>query len=173
MIIDYIKNTFKKDSKVQNKIQYSKYFPEQFYTNAVVEIDDTFDIFIKGSDLTYPKYMAVQDIRSFEINDSKFEEIIIDESTKFLYDPYLDTLYLLSLSYTDNNEDIKNDVLFLNKHEYNACLDIMEVNDKSKLLRVYNRVLSNEADEYIFIEYTKDMKQYVYIGLIIQPNFLR
>lgn len=172
MIGDYLKNLAK---KTDLPYKTSKYLPSTtFYEKALIEIDDGFDMFVKKSVVKVPRFLTIKSFNDFNIDSDKFEEIYFeDNSYKLLYDSVNDVLYLLHLQSTNTGEDIKLDTITLNGMEYVAIIDIMEINNKSELLRIFSRIISDEADEYLFVETDRKMSQKLWAGVVIQPNFIK
>jgi hypothetical protein len=176
MIFNTIKNLFKKEDKLI--IEYSKYFPNKFYTNKLVIIDDSLKLFLSKSKIKLPTDpLIVKKITQFEIGNDEFEEIeFVDSQYKLLYDRYSGYFYVLELVHIGDDIGLINetDVVTNDGIGYKSWTGVQEMTNKkdSKLVAIFDRYISSEADEYFFIEVDKQFTERRYVGIICQHNLI-
>jgi hypothetical protein len=172
MIKDYVKNLV---SKTELPYATSKFLPSNvFYEKNTIEIDDSFEIFVRKSVVKVPTFLTIKSFVSWNLYADEFEDIMVEEQQyKFLYDEVNGILYLMQRLTSNNGEDSKLDEVSVNGNSYVAITDLLEVPSKSSLLRIYNRIISDEADEYLFIETNRSMQQKIWAGVVIQSSFIR
>ena len=177
MIIKFIKNIFSsKKKEKKTKIEYSKYFPEKFYTGKMITIDDSLKYFIKNSNVAFPfEPLIITKIKQWSIEQDEFEEILFNAyDYKLVYDNTNSIFYLLELNSIEknNNRDMEADEFWYEKDTFEKWSGVMEISEKNELLSIFNRQISNEADEYLFIELNKKFTQSYYYGIIVQSNMI-
>lgn len=173
MIFKYIRNKINPPTKVVNT---SKYWPYIFHLNKQVSIDESFGLLIKQSVVKLPKYVTPVAFATWTINNDadEFEEIILsDKSYKFLYDPTNDILYLLQLSDISKREDINLPNIVVDGIEYEQVTDVIEVDNENRLIRIYERELTQDNNEYLFLETDSKMLQKTWIGVTIETSAIR
>lgn len=174
MIIKFIKNIFKKKEK-KLEIQYSKYFPEKFYTGKMITIDDSLKYFIKNSNVQFPfEPLIVIKIKHWSIEQDQFEEILFNGyDYKLIYDNTNSIFWLMQLDSIDkNNLDIDADEILHENDSFEKWSGTMHITEKDELLSIFNRTISKEADEYLMLELNKTFTQSIYYGIIVQPNMI-
>jgi len=175
MIFEYLKRKFgKKTQSSEPEMIRSHYLPSTFMVNKPVSVDQSFNIFIKNSVVDLPSFATPTKFVEWELYQTDpFEEILLEQKNqKFLYDKTNDTLYFLQLIDTSHREEITNDSIHVGQNIYESITDVMEITDKDALLRIYNREISHEADEYLFVEVDKKLLQKCWAGVIIEPSLL-
>jgi len=173
MIFSYIKSKFGKD---ENLPKSSKLLPNKFIIDRLVTIDETIEILTKGTSVKFPNTLSVKPIEfvNWELNGiDDFEDIILeDKKYKFLYDKTNNVLYFMQLVDISERKDVDNDSINFNGNIYEAVTDLMEVQQKRILLRIYERMLSSITAEYLFVEIDKKMLQKYWVGVIIEISML-
>ena len=172
-------NIFKNFFNSKPVVQRSKYFPAKFYTGRMVTIDDGIGLFIKNSVIIIPDTpLFVKNITSWSIEDDDFESIKFENVNFYLlYDRVNDVFYgMEDLNTQEDTGDIQNSVIFMNingtEYEYGNWTDIFDITENNTLLRIYNRVISKEADEYLFVTVNSNGKQTNTIGIVIQIDMI-
>lgn len=175
MIVKFIKNIFKKKEK-KPEIEYSKYFPEKFFTGKLVKIDDSLEYFIKNSNVQFPSEpLIVVKIKQWSIEQDEFEEILFNNGHdyKLIYDNTNSVFYLMQLYSIDKNtRDMDADEIIHLKDTFEKWSGTMHITEKDELLSIFNRTISNEADEYLMLELNNKFTQSIYYGIIVQPNMI-
>jgi hypothetical protein len=175
MIIKFIKNLFSKKKEKKLEIEYSKYFPEKFFTGKLVKIDDSLKYFIKNSNVQFPiEPLIVAKIKQWSIEQDKFEEILFNGyDYKLIYDNTNSVFYLMELDSVDkNNRDMDADEILYEKDAFEKWSGTMHIVEKDELLSIFNRTISKEADEYLMLELNNKFTQSIYYGIIVQPNMI-
>lgn len=162
-------------SKEKSSVQYSKFFPEKFYTNRMVKLDDSLEYFIKNSSVTFPKdALLVKDINKFNIDNDGFEEVtFVDSDYKLWYDITNDIFFLLQYhgKQKDDNSIDSHEITFENK-QYLSWTGSMNVFEKEMLLSIFNKRLSEESDEYLFLFLDNYFYQHNYAAIVVQPSMI-
>lgn len=171
MIVDYLKSKISKKDETQKS---SKLLPNHFVLNKPILIDESFQIFIKNSVIKLPLSVTTTGYVQWMLDGiDSFEDIILDSHQyKFLYDKTNDTLYFLQLIDTSNREDINNTSVHIGQNVYEQVTDVMEVSEKHELLRIYEREISHDTSEYLFVEMGRKMLQKCWAGVIIELSLL-
>lgn len=171
MIGDYLKHKIREDNGKQTS---SNLLPNNFMLNKPLLIDPSFKILIKGTSIKIPTSVTPVGYVNWTLyGTDKFEDILLDDkSYKFLYDSVNDNLYFLQLVDTSNREDINTDSVHVGQNVYDAITDVMEIPDKTSLLRIYVRDLSEDVAEYLFVEYDKNLLQRCWAGVIIELSLI-
>lgn len=162
-------------SKNKSSVEYSKFFPEKFYTNRLIKIDDSLEYFIKNSIIKYPtESLLVNDIDMINIDNDKFEEIaFIDSQYKLWYDVTNEIFFLLYFfGKQEDSQSIDNHEIEFNGNLYASWTGSMEIPEKELLLSIFNRQISKEADEYLFMFLDKKMMQHNYVAVVVQPSMI-
>lgn len=150
----------------------SDYFPEKLYTGRNVKIDKSFGLLIRGSSVTIPDTLVVSDIDSVNIGGDIFEEIDFDKKYKLLYDTMNDTFYLLQFQHNEHDVSyITSDSIVLDDNTFSAITGVLETNI-NKLYRIYSRMISADADEYLLVTVDKNMVESYWLGVIIQSGMI-
>jgi len=173
MIFGYLKNKLGGNKDIAKS---SKFLPSKFKVGNPVTFDDTVNILVKGSVVKFPTSMVVttNDVVEWRLNGiDTFEDIILtDDKSKFLYDDTNKILYFMTLIDVSKREDVINDSIQLGNNSYNAVTELMEINEKRSLLKIYERELSTTTSEYLFVEVDKNMLQKCWAGVIIELSLI-
>ena len=167
---------FKK--KEVSLLERSAYFPDQFYTNKVVKLDDSVEYFGRNSVLNFPTTpLFVNDFVQWQNGNDQFEDILFDNSQyKLVYDVANGVYYFLEfLQSFQESGFIQQEAIEVDGRIYNQWSGQLDIRSKNQLLNIFNREISKEADEYLFCELSNDGIDYsetLWVGIIIQPSMI-
>jgi hypothetical protein len=187
------RNNKSKEEAMKPALVRSKYFSDDFYVGKTVKLDSTLRLTLKGTIIQFPESnLTIKEFKYFKFRDNEFEETHFEAVNgteyKMLYDVSQKNLFFLAfLSLEDSGKNdpriIADGPLVLeengSKYEYNDFSGLIELLGQSsdyrsitKLCRVYNRVLSEEDDEYIVAEINEPNKVSYWVGFCLVPNQL-
>lgn len=164
---------FKRKKKPEVNIQRSQYFPDKLYTNKLVKVDPSVKLFLKKSNVNISTDMFVTDINTFAIDGDVFEETHLTGNYGLLYDVTNETFYLMQRNSKDlYGELMRNDSITIAGNEYLSITTVMETS-KRELYRIYSRMISSEADEYLFVTLDSKMVESYWLAIILQPGLIK
>jgi hypothetical protein len=173
-----------------SQIIYSKFFPDQLYVGKTVKLDPTLKVMFTNLLFGFPDSpLIVGGFSYFDIDGNPFEQIAFDKiGTKsyiMLYDTYEETNYFLNrvmsqgVAKNETPPMAKQDEITLTEKDqtyvYKDFSGLIEVKVRdeigrfknNRLIRVYNRELTPDDDEYLICILDKpDVVDY-YIGFNI------
>jgi len=161
-------------------IQRSAYFPDKFYTNKTVTIDDSIEFFVRKSIIKLPKDpIFISGFKQWKLGEDWFEEIFFDEDRyKLLYDKTQDIYYLLESCYKRQAQSLSewegdSQSVMYSGLTYNAFTGSLDIEAKNILMALFNREISHEADEYLFLEMDSKFQERTWVGVIVQPPMIK
>lgn len=181
---------------VTPSVVHSKFFPDQLYVGKTVKLDPTMEFILDNLLFAFPTDMLmVKEFKYFDIDGNPFEEVVFDKigpkNYTALYDQSEHVIYFLNrvMSATINPGELppmaSQDVIELeendNKYQYNDMSGLIEVrvtsqntySSHNRLIRVYERPITDEDSEYLICMCDKpDVVDY-YIGFIVTINQLQ
>lgn len=151
----------------------SEFFPDQLYVGKQVKLDNSIRVMLKNLLFLFPtEALIVDSFKYFDIDGNPFEEIdfqkIGTNAYKVLYDQSEQTMYFLNhvMSTTLDKDEVppmaSQDVVTLTEgddiYEYTDMSGLIEVAvhdskgstlNKSRLIRVYEREVTPDDNEYL------------------------
>ena len=167
----------------------SKFFPDQLYVNKQIKLDPLLRVMLKNLLFLFPTDALIVDkFKYFDVDGNPFEEIdfqrIGNASYRVLFDKFENTMYFLNhvMSTTLTDGEVppmaSQDVVTLTENEdtyeytdmsglLNVQLSSSGLYGKDRLIRVYEREITPEDNEYLIcIMDTHNVVDY-YVGFNI------
>lgn len=169
----------------------SKFFPDQLYVGKQVILDSSLRVMLNNLLFLFPTDALIVDkFKYFDVEGNSFEEIdfqkIGTSSYRVLYDNVESTMYFLNHVMTTNLDDgevppmASQDVVTLTEnddtYEYTDMSGLLQVTlnqdgqyGKDRLIRVYEREITPEDNEYLICIMDKHNVVDYYVGFNISP----
>lgn len=183
-------NIFSQKTKSPSIVR-SKFFPDQLYVGKQVKLDSSLRVMLNNLLFLFPTDALIVDkFKYFDVEGNPFEEIdfqkIGTSGYRVLYDKFENTMYFLNhvMSTPVGNDEtpvmVSNDVVTLtedgNTYEYTDMSGLLNVSlkqdgqyGKDRLIRVYEREITPEDNEYLICIMDKHNVVEYFVGFNISP----
>ena len=172
-------NPFSKKPVVE-QIARSTYFPDKFYANKMLSLDDSVAYFARKSMIKLPYIpLFVKGFKHWKIGEDWFEEVLLDVGDyKLIYDNTNGIFYFLQKMFTQpDQQNMTVPYLSYNDRSFMAFSGALTLDGKNEMLAIFNREISHEADEYLFIELSSPQNgsftETWFCGIIVQENLIK
>ena len=162
----------------QPAILRSQYFPEKFFESRSINLDDSVEYFVRKSIIKLPTTpLFVDGFKNWHLEQDQFEEVLFEEDKyKLVYDKTNEVFYFLQKVYTGNDANSASaEAVEYSNHQYAQWSGALDIRTENKLLAIFNREISKEADEYMFVELLHSRGTYAevwWVGVIVQPGMI-
>lgn len=185
-----VKNPFDNTPKAFDNVVRSKFYPDRLYVGKTSKLDPTLRVMFPNALFGFPtESLTVQEFNYFTIDGNEFEEVVFertgDQQYVMLIDTYEHNIYFLNkvMSQQIQNGDTppmaSQDSIVLEENEkeytYEDMSGLIEVRVSNKnhsshgrLIRVYEREVTPEDNEYLICMLDKPTVVDYYIGFHIQ-----
>lgn len=168
----------------------SKYFPDDWYVGKTSKLDPTLRTMFPNALFGFPvNPLTIKEFRYFSIDGNQFEEVVFSQPGQqdyiIMYDSLEHNIYFLNRVMSQSINDgevpqmVENDSIVLeennNEYVYNDMSGLIEVDvtgkstsSHSRLIRVYEREVTEEDNEFCICVMDKPNRVDYYVGFLIE-----
>ena len=189
-----VNRIFTGQQSAESQIVRSKFFPDLWYVGKTFKLDSTLRVMFPNALIAFPTdILTIKEFRYFDIDGNDFEEVIFekqgDKTYIMLYDKFEHNIYFLNrvmsqyLNAGDTPPMAQYDSIPLeengNEYVYADMSGLLEVQVSGKnisrhgrLIRVYEREVTPEDNEYLICMLDKKDTVDYFIGFFIDKSQL-